>query len=98
MTPGTYTGINGAGFVNFGRQFKPGNFARHAIFPPRRMSALASSHGDGLITGRFTFLQIQAMNAHQIEAIVQFVEKKTDVLVNLPTGFEKSLTKCLVCV
>ena len=59
---------------------------------------LASSHGDGLITGRFTFLQVQAMNAYQIEAIVQFVEKKTDVLVNLPTGFEKSLTKCLVCV
>ena len=26
------------------------------------------------------------------EVIVQFVEKKTDVLVNLPTGFGKSLT------
>ena len=38
------------------------------------------------------------MNAHQIEAIVQFVEKKSDVLVNLPTGFEKSLTKSIVCV
>ena len=78
--------------------FKPGNFARHAIFPPRRKSALASSHGDGPITGRFTFLQIQAMNAHQIDAMVQFVENKTDVLANLPTGFEKSLTKSIVCV
>ena len=78
--------------------FKPGILARHAIFPPGRTSALASSHGDGPITCRFTFLQIQAMYARQIEAIVQFVEKKTDVLVNLPTRFEKSLTKSIVCV
>ena len=35
---------------------------------------------------------IQALNAHQIEAIVQFVEQKTVVLVNLPTGFGKCLT------
>ena len=81
--------------------------ARHAIFPPQRERLLqrvaTSVHGDGPVTGRFTFIQIQALNAHQIEAIVygllvQFVEKKTGVSVNLPTGFGKSLTKSTVCV
>ena len=60
--------------------------------------AATSVHGDGPITGRSTFLQIQALNADQIEAIVQFVEKNTNVLVNLPTGLGKSLTKSTVCV
>ena len=31
------------------------------------------------------------LNAYQREAIVQFVQKKTDVFVNLPTGYGKSL-------
>ena len=34
---------------------------------------------------------IRELNAYQREVIVQFAQKKTDVLVNLPTGYEKSL-------
>lgn len=34
---------------------------------------------------------IKELNAYQREAIVQFVQKKTDVLVNFPTGNRKSL-------
>jgi len=34
---------------------------------------------------------IRELNAYQREAIVQFVQKKTDVFVNLPTGYGKSL-------
>ena len=34
---------------------------------------------------------IRKLNAYQREAIVQFVQKKTDVFVNLPTGYGKSL-------
>ena len=35
--------------------------------------------------------RISELNAFQREAIVQIVEKKTDVFVNLPTGYGKSL-------
>ena len=34
---------------------------------------------------------IREVNAYQREAIVQFVQKKTDVFVNLPTGYGNSL-------
>jgi len=34
---------------------------------------------------------IRELNAYQREAIVQFVQKKTDVFVNLQTGYGKSL-------
>ena len=34
---------------------------------------------------------IRELNAYQREAIVQSVQKKTDVFVNLPTGYGKSL-------
>ena len=34
---------------------------------------------------------IRELNAYQREVIVQFAQKKTDVFVNLPTGYEKSL-------
>ena len=34
---------------------------------------------------------IRELNAYQREATVQFVQKKTDVFVNLPTGYGKSL-------
>ena len=34
---------------------------------------------------------IKELNACQREAIVQFVQKKTDVFVNPPTGYGKSL-------
>ena len=34
---------------------------------------------------------IRGLNAYQREAIVQFVQKKNDVFVNLPTGYGKSL-------
>ena len=34
---------------------------------------------------------IRELNTYQREAIVQFVQKKTDVFVNLPTGYGKSL-------
>ena len=34
---------------------------------------------------------IRELNAYQREVIVQFGQKKTDVFVNLPTGYEKSL-------
>ena len=33
----------------------------------------------------------RGFNAYQREAIVQFVQKKTDAFVNLPTGYGKSL-------
>ena len=34
---------------------------------------------------------IRELNAYQTEVIVQFAQKKTDVFVNLPTGYGKSL-------
>ena len=34
---------------------------------------------------------MRELNAYQREAIVQFVQKKTDVFINLPTGYGKSL-------
>ena len=34
---------------------------------------------------------IRGLNVYQREAIVQFVQKKTDVFINLPTGYGKSL-------
>ena len=34
---------------------------------------------------------IRELSAYQREVIVQFVQKKTDVIVNLPTGYGKSL-------
>ena len=34
---------------------------------------------------------IRELNAYQREVIVQFAQKKTDVFVNLPTGYGKSL-------
>lgn len=34
---------------------------------------------------------IKELNAYQREAILQFVQKKTDVFVNLPNGYGKSL-------
>ena len=34
---------------------------------------------------------IRELNAYQREVIVQFAQKKTDVFVNLPTGYRKSL-------
>ena len=34
---------------------------------------------------------MRELNAYQREAIVQSVQKKTDVFVNLPTGYGKSL-------
>ena len=34
---------------------------------------------------------VRGFNAYQREAIVQFVQKKTDVCVNLPTVYGKSL-------
>ena len=34
---------------------------------------------------------IKALNDYQREAITQFVYKKTDLLLNLPTGYGKSL-------
>ena len=39
----------------------------------------------------FETFGIRRLNAYQREAIVQFVQKKTDVFVNLPTGYGKSL-------
>ena len=38
----------------------------------------------------FETFGIRGLNAYQREAIVQFVQKKTDVFVNLPTGYGKS--------
>ena len=34
---------------------------------------------------------IRELNAYQREVIVQFAQKKTDVFVNLPAGYGKSL-------
>ena len=34
---------------------------------------------------------IRALNDYQQEAITQFVNKKTDLFINLPTGYGKSL-------
>ena len=34
---------------------------------------------------------IRELNAYQREVIVQFAQKKTDVFINLPTGYGKSL-------
>ena len=34
---------------------------------------------------------ITELNKHQKEAITQIVQRKTDVFINLPTGFGKSL-------
>ena len=34
---------------------------------------------------------IRGLNAYQREAIVQFVQKKSGMFVNLPTGYGKSL-------
>ena len=34
---------------------------------------------------------IRELNAYQREVIVQYAQKKTDVFINLPTGYEKSL-------
>ena len=39
----------------------------------------------------FETFGIRGLNAYQREAIVKFVQKKTDVFVNLPTGYGKSL-------
>ena len=106
MTPGHTRELMAQDLLTLVANFKPGfvKFTTQKFFWLVTQSfllnqrAATSVHGDGPITGRFAFLQIQALNAHQIEAIVQFVEKNTDVLVNLPTGFGKSLTKSTVCV
>ena len=37
------------------------------------------------------FFAVEKLNKHQEDAIKFLVEKKKDVLVNLPTGFGKSL-------
>ena len=34
---------------------------------------------------------IRSLNAHQREPVEHFEEKKTDIFINLPTGFGKSL-------
>ena len=34
---------------------------------------------------------IRELNGYEREVIVQFVQKKTDVFINLPTGYGKSL-------
>ena len=102
--PGDIRG-NDAGFVNFGRQFKPGIvniaqlLARHAIFPPQRTSlqeVATSVHGDGPITGGFTLLQI--LHSGVKCSPNQNRSEICRVFVNLPTGFGKSVTKPIVRV
>ena len=101
VTPGHTRELMAQDLLTLVANFKPRfvKFTTQTFFwlVTQLQRAATSVHGDGPITGRFTFLQIQALNAHGIEAIVQFVEK-TDVMVNLPTGFGKSLKKFIVCV
>ena len=81
--------------------FKPGILARHAIFPHRQANVCFSEQPRRRANHRPFYISTNSgdeRSPNRSHIIVQFVEKKTDVLVKLPTGFEKSLTKSIVCV
>ena len=57
---------------------------------PSRLFRFARKHGKAFdrVCEKFG---ITELNKHQKEAITQIVQRKTDVFINLPTGFGKSL-------